>query len=362
MLSIDSSLIVLSLPHHFSKRSNEMGMQLEHSSILAQAQYELETCNKRCMYLADPGDYGAMVWRMGHPPISSVTDSTNDKFHDWIRKVDAKSTLDKHKPNFDDQLGGYHSILLLFILIVAAVNCLLRCYTKHIHHEVARICSEFDTVPLPGCSVNFIFLGLHSFLMIMFGSLFMTFFQYYLPVHNVCIIIIWIIFILTREFTFKTIILSFVIFVFIFATICKRILMDFQFLQCLIIVMVIYSINAFLLNVGVLQYLAVRALMTIHSIITETFMIAHDIVDHNFKQTHKVAIAKAVEDLLQQLFTWLSQYILGNQYHCSFKSLLKKMEEQEFWDIVLVIAGNVEQNPGPPWMSGIISNFNPGIC
>ena len=129
--------------------------------------------------------------------------------------------------------------------------------------------------------------------------------------------------------------------------------------------MVIYNINVFLLNLVVLQCPAVlRALMIIiliqcHGIIMEAIMTLQDIVDHYFKQTREVAIAKAVKDLLQQLFTWLSQYILGNQYHCSFKSLLKKMEEQEFWDIVLVIAGNVEQNPGPPWMSGIIIiNFN----
>jgi hypothetical protein len=53
-----------------------------------------------------------------------------------------------------------------------------------------------------------------------------------------------------------------------------------------------------------------------------------------------------IENICRQLSTWLSQY---NRY---LKNRFKGVEQQEFWEIVLISSGDVEQNPGPIFMSG----------
>jgi hypothetical protein len=83
--------------------------------------------------------------------------------------------------------------------------------------------------------------------------------------------------------------------------------------------------------------------------ITDLFTIVHKIVDKGFEQEQQLQVTKVIENICRQLSTWLSQYIAGSQY---LKHQFKGVEQQDFWEIVLISAGDVEQNPGPTFMSG----------
>ena len=62
---------------------------------------------------------------------------------------------------------------------------------------------------------------------------------------------------------------------------------------------------------------------------------------------------EAYKRLLQLLLEWLSVYLSeGGDRRGGFRNLLLDGWWLEFWEIILLAAGDVERNPGPRRMSG----------
>ena len=57
--------------------------------------------------------------------------------------------------------------------------------------------------------------------------------------------------------------------------------------------------------------------------------------------------------LLKLLIRWLSVYLFKEGHRGGFRNLLLDGWWLEFWEIILLAAGDVERNPGPRQMTGV---------
>ena len=79
-----------------------------------------------------------------------------------------------------------------------------------------------------------------------------------------------------------------------------------------------------------------------------------------YQNIHEKATQEAVERLLQLLVwsLWITNYLFESACCGGFGNLLLDAWWLEFWEIVLLVAGDVERNPGPRQITGKLMNFS----
>ena len=62
---------------------------------------------------------------------------------------------------------------------------------------------------------------------------------------------------------------------------------------------------------------------------------------------------EAYKHILQHIIEWLSVYLCEESHRGGFRNLVLDGWWLEFWEIILLSAGDVERNPGPRQMTGM---------